>query len=165
MDTEEFLLCGETQYVDLGFGTQEEPLVEEEDQLIQGSDGLDTQVLDRFDEEAVVVADSDDDDATVFLEDSSEREISDSGDSHCRGANLLLSENKARELPNENIKSTELILCRDMESLERWLGLLMFVQRLFVLLLVLQAKSFSTVTVLLYPTLFRLVKELNKVPF
>lgn len=93
MDKEEFLLCGQTQYLDFG---------EEEDQLIQGSDGLDTQVLDRFDEEEdVVVADSYDD-ATVFLEDnSSERDISD-----CGGAILLLSEDKAGELANENIKST-----------------------------------------------------------
>ncbi|KAJ0229823.1 hypothetical protein HA466_0313030 [Hirschfeldia incana] len=106
---EEFLLCGgETQAVDLGFRTDQEeepPLVE---QLIQGSDGFDTQVLDRFDEEeeaVVVVADSDDD-ATVLLDDNSQREVSDCGDSRSTGGNLLLSQDKNRELATEHIKST-----------------------------------------------------------
>ncbi|CAH8282881.1 unnamed protein product [Eruca vesicaria subsp. sativa] len=96
--TEEFLLCCETQAVDLG-------LVEEE-QLIQGSDGLDTQVLDRFDDNVVVADSDDDDDVTVFLEDYSEREVSDCGDSRSKGGNLLISEDQNREHANENTKST-----------------------------------------------------------
>lgn len=105
-DNEDFLLCGETQAVNLGFETQEEPLVEGK-QLLEGSDGLVTQALDRFDD--VVVADSDDDVTTVVLEDNSE--LSDSDDSHRRGGNLLSSEDNG-EQANENIKSTGLIDAR-----------------------------------------------------
>ncbi|CDY44331.1 BnaC05g30620D [Brassica napus] len=94
IDNDEFLLCRETQAVDLGFQTQEEPFVEDE-QLLQGFDGLATQVLDPSDE------DSDDVDVTVFLVDN--REVSDCGDSSSR-RKLLSSEDKSRERADENMK-------------------------------------------------------------
>lgn len=92
---DEFLLCRETQAVDLGFGTQEEPFVDD-DQLLQGFDGLATQVLDRSD-----------DDVTVYLVDNSE--VSDcGGDSNIGvggGGNLLTSEDKSSgEHADENMK-------------------------------------------------------------
>lgn len=87
IDNDEFLLCRETQAVDLGFGTQEEPFVEDE-QLLQGFDGLATQVLDPSAE------DSDGVDVTVFLVDNSE--VSDCGDSSSR-RKVLSSEDKSRE--------------------------------------------------------------------
>ncbi|KAF8045322.1 hypothetical protein N665_5191s0002 [Sinapis alba] len=89
IDNDEFLLCRETQAVDLGFGTQEEPFVEDEE-LLQGFDGLATQVLDCSDE---------DDDVAVFLVDS------DFDDTSSRGK-LLSSEDKSTEHADENIKPT-----------------------------------------------------------
>ena len=94
IDNDEFLLCRETQAVDLGFQTQEEPFVEDE-QLLQGFDGLAKQVLDPSDE------DSDGVDVTVFLVDN--REVSDCGDSSSR-RKLLSSEDKSRERADENMK-------------------------------------------------------------
>ncbi|CAH8361717.1 unnamed protein product [Eruca vesicaria subsp. sativa] len=96
IDNDEFLLCRETQAVDLGFGTQEEPFVDDE-QLLQGFDGLATQVLDHFDEDI-------DDDVTGFLVDNNE--VSDCGDSNSRGGFLLSSEVKNREHVDEKVKST-----------------------------------------------------------
>ncbi|ESQ47718.1 hypothetical protein EUTSA_v10019982mg [Eutrema salsugineum] len=104
-DNEDFLLCRETQAVDLGFETQEEPLVEGK-QLLHATDGLATQVLDHFDDE--VVADSDYD-VTVFLEDNSE--LSDCDDSHRRGGNSSPSVDNREQ----NIKQTGAVDTRSNE--------------------------------------------------
>lgn len=99
VDDDEFLLCRETQAMDLGFGTQEEPFVKDEE-LLQGFDGLATQVLDRSDEDS-------DDDVTVYLVNNSE--VSDCGvDPNIGvggGGNLLTSEEKSSgEHAGENMK-------------------------------------------------------------
>ncbi|KAL0742977.1 hypothetical protein Bca4012_084490 [Brassica carinata] len=92
IENDEFLLCRETQAVDLGFGTQEEPFVEDEE-LLQGFDGLDTQVLDPSD-------DGEDDDVTVYLVDNTE--VSDFDDSNSSRGKLLSSEDKSKEHADEN---------------------------------------------------------------
>ncbi|EOA29492.1 hypothetical protein CARUB_v10012880mg [Capsella rubella] len=100
-DNEEFLLCGETQAVDLVFETQEEPFVEGT-QLLEASDGLAaTQVLDHFDDQ--VVADSDDD-VTAVLEDGSE--LSDDSDDSCSKAKTVLSSEENRQDGSGKVKST-----------------------------------------------------------
>lgn len=139
---DEFLLCRETQAVDLGFGTQEEPFVDD-DQLLQGFDGLATQVLDRSD-----------DDVTVYLVDNSEVSGCCGDPNIGGGGNLLTSEDKSSgEHAGETMKPMgALDSCRvDMKTLsqlERWRGSLQFVQQHFVLLL-LQPRRFSIVTLLL----------------
>lgn len=111
IDNDEFLLCRETQAVDLGFGTQEEPFVEDE-QLLQGFDGLATQVLDPSAE------DSDGVDVTVFLVDNSE--VSDCGDSSSR-RKVLSSEDKSREHApssgHENVNPTGEFLTQSDKTL------------------------------------------------
>lgn len=99
-DNEEFLLCNETQAVDLGFESQEEPF-EEGTQLLEASDGLATQVLDHFGDE--VVADSDDD-VTAVLEDNSE--LFDDRDDSSSKAETVLSSEEYRQDANEMVKST-----------------------------------------------------------
>ncbi|KAL1197454.1 hypothetical protein V5N11_012034 [Cardamine amara subsp. amara] len=110
-DNDEFLLCGETQAVDLGgFESGEEPLVEGKS-LLEGSDGLaTTQVLDHF--EDVVVADSDDDNVTDVLEDNTE--LSDSDD-FCSKAETVFSSEENRVNGNENSRSTGALDARSNE--------------------------------------------------
>ncbi|CAH8261317.1 unnamed protein product [Arabidopsis lyrata] len=98
-DNEEFLLCNETQAVDLGFENGEEVFVEGT-QLLEASDGLATQVLDLCDDEVVVDSE---DDVTDVLEDNSE--LSDSDDS-CSKAETVLSSEENRQDANEKVKST-----------------------------------------------------------
>lgn len=97
-DNEEFLLCNETQAVDLGFETGEEVLVEGK-QLLEASDGLATQVLDLCDDEVVVDSD---DDVTDVLEGNSD--LSDSDDSGSKAETVLSSEEN-RQDANEKVKS------------------------------------------------------------
>ncbi|XP_010510244.1 PREDICTED: uncharacterized protein LOC104786514 [Camelina sativa] len=100
-DNEEFLLCGETQAVDLVFDIQEQETFVEGTQLLEAFDGLATQVLDCFDDE--VVADSDDD-VTAVLEDDNEL-FDGSGDSCSKGETVLSSEEN-RQDANEKVGST-----------------------------------------------------------
>lgn len=99
-DNDDFLLCAETQTVDLGFEIGEEPIIEGKS-LLDASDGLATQVLDHFDDE--VVLDSDDDNVTDVLDDNCE--LSDSDDS-CTKAETLLSSEENRQDGNEKSKQT-----------------------------------------------------------
>ncbi|CAL9221758.1 unnamed protein product [Arabidopsis halleri] len=99
-DNEDFLLCNETQAVDLGFENGEEVFVEGT-QLLEASDGLATQVLDLCDDE--VVADSDDD-VTDVLEDNSE--FSDSDVDSCSKVETVLSSEENRQDANAEVKST-----------------------------------------------------------
>ncbi|KFK39453.1 hypothetical protein AALP_AA3G246800 [Arabis alpina] len=111
---DEFLLCGETQAVNLGFGSQDEEIVVEGKELVEGSDGLVTQVLeDRFDDEVVADTDDDNDDVTtVVLEDNIE--VSDCDDSHRKGGNLLSGEDN-RQLADEKVESTGVLDARTNE--------------------------------------------------
>ncbi|CAN8258547.1 unnamed protein product [Cochlearia groenlandica] len=99
-DEEDFLLCSETQALDLGFETQEEPLVEE---LLGDYDGLNTQVLDRFDV---------DDEGTNVLEENSE--FYDVDESLNRGGNLLPSEDNRRR-DGEKIESEGVVDAKSNE--------------------------------------------------
>ncbi|XP_010466389.1 PREDICTED: uncharacterized protein LOC104746574 [Camelina sativa] len=101
-DNEEFLLCGETQAVDLVFETQEQEPFVEGTQLLEAFDGLATQVLDRFDDE--VVADSDDD-VTAILDSDSEL-FDGSGDS-CSKGETVLSSKENRQDANGKVGSNE----------------------------------------------------------
>ncbi|XP_010488161.1 PREDICTED: uncharacterized protein LOC104766044 [Camelina sativa] len=100
-DNEEFLLCGETQAVDLVFEAQDQEPFVEGAQLLDAFDGLATQVLDRFDDE--VVADSDDD-VTAVLEDDNEL-FDGSGESCSKGETVLSSEENRQDV-NGKVGST-----------------------------------------------------------